>query len=94
MQFYSFVNAINFPIILQTSSFYSDLTSSLCGITVECTTAQANLATNAACTTAFSYGNDTDAICMGTCRDLYDAIISSCNATVSQPILLAIYLTF
>ena len=94
MQFYSFINPINFPIILQTSSFYSDLTSSLCGVTVECITAQANLATNTVCTTAFSTGTDTDTICMGTCRDLYDAIISSCNATVSQTILLDVYLTF
>ena len=49
---------------------------------------------NTTCTTVFSTGTDTDAICTGTCRDLFDAIISSCNATVSQTILLAIYLNF
>ena len=56
-------------------------------------TAQVNLARNTACAAAFSIGNDTDTICVGTCRDLYDAIMSSCDATVSQTVLLAIYLT-
>ena len=81
-----FINAVNFLIILQTASNYVSLTSSLCGGTVECITAQANLATNTACTTAFSTGTDTDAICVGTCRDLYDDIINSCDASVSQSI--------
>ena len=49
-----------------------------------CTTAQTNLATNTECITAFSTGTDTDVICMGTCRDLFDAIIAECDDTVSQ----------
>ena len=62
--------------------------SNVCGsnVNVKCIAAQANLATNTVCTTAFSTGNDTDTICVGTCRNLYDAIISSCDATVSQTI--------
>ena len=74
------LNVIDFPIILQTAGNYSTLIGNVC---VECIIAQANLGTNTVCTTAFSTGNDTDAVCMGTCRDLFDAIISSCNATVS-----------
>ena len=58
-----------------------------------CTTAQINLTNNTACATAFSTGTDSgtdaNAICVGTCRDLFDAIISSCNATVSQACYLA-----
>ena len=49
-----------------------------------CSTAQTNLVTNVECTAAFSTGTDVDAICMGTCRDLFDAIIAECDATVSQ----------
>ena len=49
-----------------------------------CITAQTNLAGNTACVSAFSIGTDTDTICMGTCRDLFDAIISNCDAEVSQ----------
>ena len=52
---------------------------------MECITAQANLATNAECTSAISTGTDVVAICM-TCRDLFNAIISSCDGTVSQTI--------
>ena len=80
-------------ISLQTAAGYSTLISNLCSGIMECTTAQMNLAMNSMCTTAFSTGNDTDTICMGTCRDLFDAIISSCDGTVSQAILLAIFLT-
>ena len=58
-----------------------------------CTTAQRNLAMNIACTSAFAARSDIEAICM-TCRDLFNAIISNCDGTVSQTILLAIYLTF
>ena len=59
--------------------------SNVCDSNVECVTAQANLATNTACTSAFSTGTDVVAICI-TCRDLFDAIISSCDGTVSQAI--------
>ena len=48
-----------------------------------CVTAQTNLAGNILCVSAFSIGTDADTICMGTCRDLFDAIISNCDATVS-----------
>ena len=90
---YLFINAVNFPAILQTAGNYSTLVSNVCGISVECVAAQANLATNTVCTTAFSTGNDTDAICMGTCQDLFDAIISSCDATVSQTTYITGYLS-
>ena len=49
-----------------------------------CTAAEMSLAANTACAAAFSNGTDADVICMGTCRYLFDYIISSCNATVSQ----------
>ena len=49
-----------------------------------CTTTQMNLAENIICLSAFSAGTDTDTTCMGTCRDLIDTIISSCDVTVSQ----------
>ena len=81
-----FINAVNFLIILQSAAGYVAFIGSLCGGTVECITAQANLATNTACTTAFSTGTDTDAICVGTCRDLFNAIIRSCDSAVSQTI--------
>ena len=58
-----------------------------------CTTAQTNVATNIVCVNAYSDRTDADTICMGTCRDLFDAIISSCDAAVSQIVLLAVYLT-
>ena len=70
---------------MQTAAGYSTLLSNLCiDTTNACTTAQTNLATNTACVTAFSTGTDTDTLCTGTCRDLFNAIISSCDATVSQ----------
>ena len=56
---------------------------------MECITAQANLTTNTVYTTAFSTRNDTDTICVGTCRNLFDAIINSCDATVSQTIFIS-----
>ena len=65
---------------MQIASNYSTFLGTLCSDTGDaCTTAQTNLVMNATCLT-----DDTDAICTGTCRDLFDAIIISCNATVSQ----------
>ena len=48
-----------------------------------CTTAQTALATNAGCVAAFASATDTSAICMGACRDLFNDIISNCDAAVS-----------
>ena len=40
---------------------------------------------NSVCVSAFAAGTDAlDTTCMGTCRDLLDTIISSCDVTVSQ----------
>ena len=50
-----------------------------------CTTAQTNLASNTACTTAIGTG-DLDNICMETCRNLLNALVSSCDPSVSQTI--------
>ena len=43
-----------------------------------------NLQANMECSAAFDTGTDVDAICMGECRDLFDAIINECNEAVSQ----------
>ena len=48
-----------------------------------CQTAQANLGLNSACVTALSELN-TDMICMGECRALFDAIIDACDNSVGQ----------
>ena len=47
-----------------------------------CTTAQTNLAANTECVTAIAYGTDT--ICMETCRNFTNAIISNCDTGVSR----------
>ena len=51
--------------------------------TQACIDAITVLATNAGCVAAFSTGTDASAICMGTCRDLFNDIISNCDAAVS-----------
>ena len=48
-----------------------------------CLDAQAALATDATCAAAFSNGTDFSAICMGSCRTLFDNIISNCDNSVS-----------
>ena len=47
-----------------------------------CTTAQTNLAANIECVAAF--GHQTNTICMETCRNLTNAIISNCDIGVSR----------
>ena len=48
-----------------------------------CVDATTALGTNAACTAAFGAGTDVTVLCMGTCRDLFNAIIDNCGAAVS-----------
>ena len=48
-----------------------------------CLNAQTALATDATCVAAFSTATDFSAICMGSCRTLFDNIIRDCDATVS-----------
>ena len=73
-------NDANFTTCMQTASNYSTLLGTLCSDTGDaCTTAQANLVMDATCIT-----DDRDVLCTGTCRDLFDAIIISCNAKVSH----------
>ena len=50
----------------------------------DCQQAIMNLEANRACSDAFDTGTDVDAICMGECRDLFDAIINECDEAVSQ----------
>lgn len=69
---------------MQTADNYFIILHTFCNDNGDaCTAAQTNLA---ACRTAFSNETDTDAICMGTCQDLVDAIINNCDASVSQVI--------
>ena len=49
-----------------------------------CQQATANLDANDVCAAAFDAGTDVNAICMGECRDLFDAIINECDEAVSQ----------
>ena len=50
----------------------------------DCQLAIMNLEANYACSAAFDTGTDVDAIRMGTCRDVFDAIINECDEAVSQ----------
>ena len=65
---------------MQTAATYSNVIDTLCS---ECGMAQQALLANTACTTALSTGTDISTICMGTCRNLLNDIISNCNASVS-----------
>ena len=51
--------------------------------TQACTDATTALATNAGCAAAFATATDASTLCMGTCRDLFNDIISNCDASVS-----------
>ena len=51
--------------------------------TQACTDAIAALGRNTACTAAFGTGTDVTAICMGTCRNLFNDIIDNCGDAVS-----------
>ena len=48
-----------------------------------CIDATTALGADDTCTAALSSGTDFSAICMGSCRILFNNIINSCNATVS-----------
>ena len=48
-----------------------------------CLDAITALNSDATCTAALSSGTDFSAICMGSCRTLFNNIINSCDATVS-----------
>ena len=48
-----------------------------------CIDAQTALATNTACTAALGSGTNFSAICMGSCRTLFDNIIDNCDNAVS-----------
>lgn len=48
-----------------------------------CATALMNLEANTTCSTALEGGN-VDAFCAETCLNLYSAVTTSCNASVSQ----------
>ena len=74
---------------MQTSIGYYTVLSSICP-GYACTTAQTNLATNTACYTAVTNGTDIDPICVETCQNLLNAIVSNCNALVSQTITIKI----
>ena len=65
---------------MQTAATFSNVIDTLCS---ECGMAQQALLANTACTTALSTGTDISTICMGTCRNLLNDIISNCNASVS-----------
>ena len=66
---------------IQTVAPYSFMISVLCGGKRDaCTTAVTALTSNTACATATTASE----IYTGTCRDLYDAIIDNCDATVSE----------
>ena len=48
-----------------------------------CMDATTALGADDTCTAAFTTGTDFSAICMGSCRTLFNNIISDCDATVS-----------
>ena len=48
-----------------------------------CSDAQTALNRATTCLAAFSAGTDSDVICIGSCRTIFDNIINSCDSTVS-----------
>ena len=60
----------------QTATTYSSVIDSLCG---PCGMAQQAVLANPTCASS----TDPSIVCMGTCRDVYDNIISNCDASVS-----------
>ena len=79
-----FIRNVSF---IQISGPYSTLISTVCDggtNTGACTTAQAALATDVACTSAIATATDSSVICSGSCRSLINDIIDNCDASVSQ----------